>query len=60
MQGEIVSRTYLGAYTHYIIKVGDAELRSSKRNSVSDGVVYDVHQTVKIGFQEDSARVLGQ
>ena len=60
MDGEIVNRNYLGGYTHYIVKVGDAQLRVSKRNSVSDGAVYGLNEKVKLGFQEDSARVLGQ
>ena len=60
MQGKITGRNYLGGYTHYTVAVGNSELRVSKRNSVSQGAVYGVGESVKLGFAESSARVLGQ
>ena len=58
MDGVIVNRNYLGGYTHYIVNAGDATLRVSKRNSDSNGVVYNIDEHVKLGFQQSSARVL--
>lgn len=58
MDGVIVNRNYLGGYTHYTVKVGDAKLRVSKRNSDTNGIVYNLHEKIKLGFQPSSTRVL--
>ncbi len=60
LTGEIVGRSYLGGYTHYTVRVADTDLRVSKRNASSRGHIYEVNDTVKIGFQPTSARILGK
>lgn len=60
MKGQIINKNYLGGYTHYIVRVGDIDLRVSKRNSISHGASYEVNTNVTVGFAHDSARVLGQ
>jgi len=60
MKGRIVNKNYLGGYTHYIVRIGDTDLRVSKRNSLSHSASYDLNSTVTVGFEQNSARVLGQ
>lgn len=60
LDGTVVSKNYLGGYTHYTVEVGAFSLRVSKRNSVTHAGMMDVGASVKVGFQEDSARVLGE
>jgi spermidine/putrescine transport system ATP-binding protein len=60
LDGKILSQNYLGGYTHYSIQVGDINLRASKRNNVSNNTIYEIGSTVKVGFQESSARILGE
>ncbi len=60
MQGKIAGRNYMGGYTHYVVAVGNENLRVSRRNDVSRGKGFDIGQSVKIGFRSDSVRVLSQ
>ncbi|MGB1239156.1 MAG: TOBE domain-containing protein, partial [Pseudomonadales bacterium] len=61
LPGKIVHRTYMGGYTHYTVRTGDgAELRVSKRNTISNDIEYDIEQVVDIGFSKASVRVLCQ
>ncbi len=60
MTGLIINKNYMGGYTHYTVRVGDVELRVSKRNAVSHSASFDVGRDVKLAFRADSARVLGR
>ncbi len=60
MAGRITHKNYLGGYTHYTVRVGEVDLRVSKRNAISHSQSYEIDRVVKLGFRPDSARVLGQ
>ena len=60
LSGRILSRNYMGGYTHYTIATEGIELRVSNRNSISHGEAFQEGAEVLIGFRHDSARVLGQ
>lgn len=60
MQGRIVSKSYLGGYTYYTARVGDTDLRASKLNSQGQDRSFDLDTELLLGFDESSARVLGQ
>ncbi len=60
LKGKIVGKNYLGGYTHFIVRVGEVDLRVSKRNAISHSAMLDVDADITLGFQSDSARVLGQ
>lgn len=60
MTSKIVSKSYLGGYTHYTLRVGDIDLRASKRNATGYNQSLDIGAEVSLGFDEKSARVLGR
>ena len=60
MEGRITNKNYMGGYTHYTVDVAGTELRISKRNAISHSQSLDIGRVVKLGFRQDSARVLGQ
>jgi spermidine/putrescine transport system ATP-binding protein len=59
IDGTIMSTNYLGGYTYYLIEAGGTKLRISKRNSVSRGQMFEIGQSVKVGFAAESVRILG-
>ncbi|APZ50387.1 ABC transporter ATP-binding protein [Salipiger abyssi] len=54
------SRNYMGGFTHYTVQVGEVTLRLSRRNAQSHQDSLEIGSTVRIGFREPNARVLGQ
>lgn len=60
MEGEIVNKNYLGGFTQYTVRIGDVNLRVSKRNAVGHSETLELHKKVTLGFEQESARVLGQ
>ncbi|SFG28119.1 spermidine/putrescine transport system ATP-binding protein [Palleronia marisminoris] len=60
MTGTVVATNYLGGHTQYIIRVGDMDIRVSRRNSWNDAETLAEGATVKLGFHPEAARVLGQ
>ncbi|MDQ1847830.1 ABC transporter ATP-binding protein [Gemmobacter fulvus] len=60
MEGQIITKNYMGGYTHYTVDVGGTELRVSKRNAISHSTSFDLGRRVKLGFRHDSARVLAR
>jgi spermidine/putrescine transport system ATP-binding protein len=59
VDGTIVSANYLGGYTHYVVDTGGAQMRVSKRNSVSRDRMLEVGLPITVSFAAESARVLG-
>ncbi|WP_412070675.1 ABC transporter ATP-binding protein [Pseudooceanicola nanhaiensis] len=60
LSGTITSTNYLGGFTHYVVRVGDADIRVSRRNDLSDTPTLAEGATVKLGFSPAATRVLGQ
>lgn len=60
MTGRVQAKNYLGGFTHYTIGVNDVSFRVSKRNAISQSEMLDIGAEVSIGFEQSSARVLGQ
>lgn len=61
LTGTVVSRNYMGGYTHYTIDAGGVALRVSRRNAVSHSEEgFTVGREVRVGFEPGSVRVLGQ
>lgn len=61
LPGEVVHRTYMGGFTHYTVQLeSGAELRVSKRNSISNDICYELNEKVGLSFSPDSVRVLAQ
>ncbi|WP_420567602.1 ABC transporter ATP-binding protein [Thalassovita sp.] len=58
--GRVVSRNYMGGFTHYTIKVGDVELRLSRRNAQSQQHALEIGSETQIGFKDANARILGR
>ena len=61
LTGTVRSRNYMGGYTHYTIETAGVPLRVSRRNAVShteEG--FAIGREVRVGFEADSVRVLGQ
>ena len=58
--GKVLSRNYMGGFTHYSVRVGDVTLRLSRRNAQSHQDSLELGGEVRVGFQESNARVLGQ
>lgn len=58
-EGKVLSRNYLGGFTHYAVQCGPVQLRVSARNRQANSRLYEENQPIKIGFQESSAWVLG-
>ncbi len=58
--GRIVSRNYMGGFTHYTVEAGGVSLRVSQRNAQSRQGRLDVGDEVRLGFSAENARVLGQ
>ncbi|TIM28004.1 MAG: TOBE domain-containing protein [Mesorhizobium sp.] len=59
VDGTIMGTNYLGGYTYYLVETGGIRLRISKRNSVSRGQMFEIGQSVKVGFAAESVRILG-
>ncbi|HEY0213789.1 MAG TPA: ABC transporter ATP-binding protein [Paenirhodobacter sp.] len=59
LSGRIVSRNYMGGYTHYGIETQGAVLRVSRRNSTANAQGFELGREVSIGFPAAAARVLG-
>lgn len=59
LDGTILSRNYLGGYTHYVVQAGATQLRISARNQQSNNPLYEENQPIPIGFQAQSVRILG-
>ncbi|RWN37203.1 ABC transporter ATP-binding protein [Mesorhizobium sp.] len=59
VDGTIMGTNYLGGYTYYLVETGGTRLRISKRNSVSRGQMFEIGQSVKVGFAAESVRILG-
>jgi spermidine/putrescine transport system ATP-binding protein len=60
LAGIVVSRNYMGGYTHYTIDAGGVMLRVSRRNAASHGEEgFAIGRTVRVGFRPESVRVLG-
>ncbi len=57
-EAKVLSKQYLGGYTHYLLSAGGAEIRASRRNASREGDVIPVGGIVNVGFVETSARVL--
>ncbi len=57
-EATVAKKHYLGGYTHYLLAVGDAEIRASRRNASRAGDDFPIGDKVKVGFVENSARVL--
>jgi spermidine/putrescine transport system ATP-binding protein len=61
LTGTVVSRNYMGGYTHYTIDTAGVPLRVSRRNAVSHTEEsFAIGRPVRVGFEADSVRVLGQ
>ncbi|MCA0997693.1 ABC transporter ATP-binding protein [Alloyangia pacifica] len=60
MTGTIRSRNYMGGYTHFVVETGGASLRVSRRNALSQAESYAIGQEVRLGFRDESVRVLAQ
>ena len=60
LTGTVTSTNYLGGYTYYVIRVGEADIRVSRRNAMSHVPSLAEGATVRLGFLPESARVLGQ
>ena len=56
----VLSRNYLGGFTHYTVRVGEIDLRLSRRNAQSHQDAFDIGDAVRIGFRDSNARILGQ
>jgi spermidine/putrescine transport system ATP-binding protein len=60
LAGIVVSRNYMGGYTHYTIDADGVMLRVSRRNAASHGEEgFAIGRTVRVGFRPESVRVLG-
>ncbi|GAA4219993.1 spermidine/putrescine transport system ATP-binding protein [Sagittula marina] len=62
--GEIVTGTvtgvnYLGGFTHYVVRVGEADLRVSRRNAAGRPTTLVEGSKVRLGLQAEAARILG-
>ncbi|MCZ4353237.1 ABC transporter ATP-binding protein [Roseovarius aestuarii] len=57
-EAKVVKKHYLGGYTHYLLAVGGAEIRASRRNASRAGDDFPIGDNVHVGFVENSARVL--
>nr|WP_085877424.1 ABC transporter ATP-binding protein [Roseisalinus antarcticus] len=60
LTGTVTATNYLGGYTYYLIRVGEAEIRVSRRNGRTEDDGRAEGATVRLGFQPEAARVLGQ
>ncbi|WP_180900672.1 ABC transporter ATP-binding protein [Martelella soudanensis] len=60
LTGTVSARNYMGGYTHYTVETGGVSLRVFRRNAVSHAERYAIGQTVRIGFNGDSIRILGR
>jgi len=60
LRGSVLSHNYLGGYTHYRIRVGEVELRVSRRNAASHTGVLPTGSEIDVGIEPEAARVLGQ
>lgn len=58
--GQLTARNYLGGFTHYTVKIGEVELRLSRRNAQSHLEALETGATVRVGFAPGNARILGQ
>ncbi|KEO60795.1 ABC transporter ATP-binding protein [Thioclava indica] len=58
--GTIRSRNYMGGFTHYAVETAGITLQVSRRNALSHAESYDIGREVKLGFRDESVRVLGQ
>lgn len=56
----VVARNYMGGFTHYTVKIGETELRLSRRNAQSHQDSLAIGSETKIGFRDENARILGQ
>ena len=59
-EGTVVSRNYMGGFTHYTVEAGGVSLRVSRRNAQARADRIEVGDTVTLGFQPANARILGQ
>ena len=59
-EGKVVSRNYMGGYTHYAVDIGGIVLKVSTSNAVSQAQRLEIGQPVKVGFRQESSRVLTQ
>ena len=48
------------SYYDYVVETGGVELRVSRRNAVSHAESYEIGREVRLGFRDDSVRVLAQ
>jgi spermidine/putrescine transport system ATP-binding protein len=61
LTGTVRGRNYMGGYTHYTIEAAGVPFRVSRRNAASNVEEgFGVGREVKVGFEADSVRVLGQ
>ena len=60
LTGTVRSRNYMGGYTHYVVETGGVSLRVSRRNALSQAESYPIGQEVRLGFRDESVRVLAQ
>ncbi|MCA0938506.1 ABC transporter ATP-binding protein [Salipiger pacificus] len=60
MTGTVRARNYMGGYTHYVVETAGVELRVSRRNGLSQAESYPIGQEVRLGFRDDSVRILAQ
>ena len=60
LTGTVSAKNYMGGYTHYTVDTPAGVLRVSRRNAVSQAQNYEIGREVRLGFRDDSARVLAQ
>jgi spermidine/putrescine transport system ATP-binding protein len=57
---QVVSRNYMGGFTHYTVKIADTHLRLSRRNAHSQLDALEIGARTQVGFKDENARILGQ
>ncbi|WP_246810168.1 ABC transporter ATP-binding protein [Methyloligella sp. GL2] len=60
MEGEIIQQNYLGTHSQYVVRVGETDVLVTSANDRNDTMGYEVGETVSLGFDPASARVLGE
>lgn len=58
MIGTILASNYMGGYSHYVVRIGDTELRVSLPNDHSNLATIERGTQVSVGLREDSVRIL--